>query len=315
MGLLDDAASVISARTSHSKRSSKSHRDRDQHRSSRHSTYLSPSSQHPKNRERSRSGVRDREREREHERERDRSRHRSSRSTVAGAAAGGGGGLSGFAASIFGGGGDDDDGLSYGEDYSGRDKEKKRRRKERERERERDRGGVDEDGTRSFFGGLPSASRSSFFSNFGLGGGRHSPSSSSHYKRSPRAGFVSRMLKKLRRLLRDLLYYAKRHPLKVFLLLGPLLTTGALTALLAKFGLRLPHVVERMLGMAAKAGSGDSVGLVGEAVKMVSGAGVGAGGAAPKFARASLERGRGGVRWERRSLERDFYGEWGGRGW
>ncbi|KAL2128309.1 hypothetical protein VTI74DRAFT_9373 [Chaetomium olivicolor] len=291
MGLLDDAASVISARTSHSKRS-KSHRD---HRSSRHSTYSSHS-----HKERSRSRSRDRARER------DRSRHRSSRSTV------GAGGLSGFAASIFGGGGgdDDDEGLSYGEDYE-RDRERKKRRKERDRDRGVDRErGFDDDGARSFFG-LPNPSRSSFFSNFGLGG-RHSPATgSSYYKRSPRAGFISRTLKKLRRLLRDLLYYAKRHPLKVVLLLAPLITTGAVTALLAKFGLRLPPFVERMLGVAAKAGSGDSVGLVGEAVKMVSGGG----GAGAKFAKASVERGRGeGMRWERRSLERDFgngYGGWG----
>ncbi|KAK4128966.1 hypothetical protein N657DRAFT_639496 [Parathielavia appendiculata] len=266
MGLLDDAASVISARTSHSKRS-KSHHSR------RHST-------HHKDRSRSRS--------------RDRSRHRHSRS-----AAGIGGGISGIAASIFG-GGDDEEHLNYHHDGD-HHRSSKRRSSYRDK---------DDDGTRSFFG-LPNPSRSSFFSGFG---GRHSPSGASYYKRSPRPGFVARMLKRLKRLLRDLLYYAKRHPVKVFMLvLMPLITGGALTALLARFGLRLPKYLERMLGLAAKAGTGDSIGLVGEAVKMVSGGG---GGAAARVARASVERGRdAGVQWERRSFERDYVGGGLGGGW
>jgi hypothetical protein len=84
------------------------------------------------------------------------------------------------------------------------------------------------------------------------------------------------------------------------LVLMPLITGGALTALLARFGLRLPKYLERMLGLAAKAGTGDSIGLVGEAVKMVSGGGVGMGmaGAGARMARASVERGRdAGVQW------------------
>ncbi|KAK4248182.1 hypothetical protein C7999DRAFT_31376 [Corynascus novoguineensis] len=268
MGILDDAASVISARTSHSKRSKS-------HRSSRHS-------HHHRSKSRSRS----------------RSRHRSSRSTV-----GGDGGVAntirGVAASIFGAGEDDDDDLDYG--YH-----------RHRRSHHHDRRGDDDDGARSFFS-LPNPSRSSFFSNFG----RPHGSSSSYYKRSPRPGFTARLLRKLKRLLRDLLYYAKRHPVRVFMLvLMPLVTGGALTALLARFGLRLPPFLERMLGVAARAAgagaAGDSLGLVGEAVRMVSGAaGAGAG-----SARASVERGRdGGLRWERRSLERDYdipYG--GGRG-
>jgi hypothetical protein len=86
------------------------------------------------------------------------------------------------------------------------------------------------------------------------------------------------------------------------LVLMPLITGGALTALLARVGLRLPPFLERMLGMAAKAGTGDSLGLVGEAVRMVSGAtgggSSGVGGMAAGMARASVERGRqGGVQW------------------
>ncbi|KAL1837254.1 hypothetical protein VTJ49DRAFT_4078 [Mycothermus thermophilus] len=247
MGLLDDAATVISARSSHSRRS-KSHR----------------SSRHRKSRSRSRS------------------RHRSSKSTV-GESKGGG-----WTSFFTGGGGgeDDDDALSYGDDgrsdYYYRDY--------RDRDRDRDRGyhgersrrsssSKDDDDIWSLFGLLPDLSRSSFLSNLIPGSTTsHRSSSSSYYKRSPRPKFLARLLKKLRRLLRDLQHHMKRHPLRVLaLVLMPLLTGGALTAILAKFGLRLPPAVERWLGIAAKSlgmtaggGAGAGLGLVGEAVKAVS---------------------------------------------
>lgn len=130
-------------------------------------------------------------------------------------------------------------------------------------------------------------------------------SSTSSYRRSPRPNFLTRAYKQLKRLLRDLVYYAKRHPVKVFtLVVLPLLTGGALTALLARFGLRLPPSIERMLGVGARAMSGGTAGLVGEAVRMASGMG-GEG-------KVSLERGHdGGLQWERRSWERDSHGGWG----
>jgi hypothetical protein len=79
------------------------------------------------------------------------------------------------------------------------------------------------------------------------------------------------------------------------LVLMPLITGGALTALLARFGLRLPPTIERMMGLASRAASGDGIGLVGEAMRMASGGG-----------NVSIERGRdGGMQWERRSVERD----------
>ncbi|KAH6978815.1 hypothetical protein EDB82DRAFT_526903 [Fusarium venenatum] len=125
--------------------------------------------------------------------------------------------------------------------------------------------------------GKHNASRASFF---GLGGGNSSRSSffgnnrSSYYKRSPRQGFVQKTYKQLKRLLRDLVHWAKRHPWKVFfMVIMPLVTGGALTALLARFGLRIPPAIERMLGVASKAATGDSSGLVGEAVRMASGFG------------------------------------------
>lgn len=94
---------------------------------------------------------------------------------------------------------------------------------------------------------------------------------SSYFKRSPRQGFLQKAYKQVKRLLRDIVHWAKRHPWKVFfLLIMPLVTGGALTALLARFGLRIPAAIERMLGIASRAASGDSSGLVGEAVRMAS---------------------------------------------
>ncbi|KAK6954026.1 hypothetical protein Daesc_003988 [Daldinia eschscholtzii] len=153
--------------------------------------------------------------------------------------------------------------------------------------------------SRSSFFGLGNGSTRSFFS---LGGGR----SNSYYKRQPRSSFIQRTVKKLRRLLRDLIYYAKRHPIKVFMLvIMPLITGGALTALLARFGLRLPPTIERMLGVAARAGSGDSAGLMSEAVRM-------AGGMGGKNESLSVHRVRDGdYQWERR---REYHTESRGRG-
>jgi len=95
--------------------------------------------------------------------------------------------------------------------------------------------------SQSFFGlgtSHHNSSRSSFF------GGR----SNSYYKRSSRKGYLNKLYQQLRRLLRDLLYYLKKNPVKVFfLVIMPLITGGALTALLSRFGVRLPPGVERMI--------------------------------------------------------------------
>lgn len=48
----------------------------------------------------------------------------------------------------------------------------------------------------------------------------------------------------------------------------PLISGGVLTALLARFGLKMPSYLERLLGVASKAAVGDAGGLVGEAVRM-----------------------------------------------
>ncbi|KAK5658854.1 hypothetical protein OQA88_1668 [Cercophora sp. LCS_1] len=265
MGLLDDAASVLSTRSSHSKKS-RSHRSKS-HRS------------------RSRSPSRERH-------------HHSS-------SAGPAGGLGGIAASIF--------GVESDSDKSHHRSSKKRHSSSRSFF------GTDDykkhSSSKASFFGLPNGSRSSFF-NFSGSAGKHSPS---YYKRSPRPNFVSRVIRRLKRLLRDLIYYAKRHPLKVFMLvIMPLITGGFLTALLAKFGLRLPASITKMMGVASKAATGDSIGLVGEAVRMASGAGIGtavAGGITK--ASTSIERGRdGNFQWERKSVAKDFIpGGSGGGGW
>lgn len=72
---------------------------------------------------------------------------------------------------------------------------------------------------------------------------------------------MNRIYHKLRRLFRDLVYYAKKHPMKVFILvIMPLITGGALTGLLAKFGIRLPAGLEKMFGVGGGHGGGYGVG-------------------------------------------------------
>lgn len=64
----------------------------------------------------------------------------------------------------------------------------------------------------------------------------------------PRKGYVNRMLHQIKRYLRRLYSYARRHPVKLLMMLLPLLTGGALAGILAKFGIRLPRGVEKMMG-------------------------------------------------------------------
>lgn len=76
---------------------------------------------------------------------------------------------------------------------------------------------------------------------------RHT-SSSSYYKRRPRDGYIARLLHKIKGMLRDLYEYARRHPGRVFLLVLPLVTGGALAGILKQFGIRLPPGLSRILG-------------------------------------------------------------------
>jgi len=67
------------------------------------------------------------------------------------------------------------------------------------------------------------------------------PSSSSYYKRRPRDGYIERLIYKLKHFLRELWYYLRRNPTKVFfLVIMPLISGGALAAFARQFGIRLP---------------------------------------------------------------------------
>jgi hypothetical protein len=56
------------------------------------------------------------------------------------------------------------------------------------------------------------------------------------------------MVSKIRLYLRQLMDYARRHPMKLLMMILPLLTGGALAGVLAKFGIRLPRGLENMMG-------------------------------------------------------------------
>ncbi|KAI9724401.1 MAG: hypothetical protein M1812_000469 [Candelaria pacifica] len=73
--------------------------------------------------------------------------------------------------------------------------------------------------------------------------------SSSYYKRRSRDGYITRMLHQLKRIFRDLMNYARRHPVKVFMLvIMPLITGGAAASLLKMFGIRLPGGLAGLMG-------------------------------------------------------------------
>ncbi|KAF6227273.1 hypothetical protein HO133_008716 [Letharia lupina] len=83
--------------------------------------------------------------------------------------------------------------------------------------------------------------------------------SSSHSSRArPRGGYVNRILSQIKRYLRHLYDYARDHPVKLIMLLLPLLTGGALAGVLAKFGIRLPAGLASMVpgGAGGKQGFG-----------------------------------------------------------
>ncbi|KAI9814092.1 MAG: hypothetical protein M1832_005980 [Thelocarpon impressellum] len=91
----------------------------------------------------------------------------------------------------------------------------------------------------------------------GYSSSRHRHSSTSSYGRRPRDGYIARVVHKLRRFLRDLLHYARRHPMKVLMMVVmPLITGGALTGILRTLGIRLPAGL--MGGMSRGRGFGGS---------------------------------------------------------
>jgi hypothetical protein len=65
--------------------------------------------------------------------------------------------------------------------------------------------------------------------------------SSSYYKRRPRDGYVNGLIHKFKHLLRELYYYLRKNPVKVFfLVIMPLISGGALAAVARQFGVKLP---------------------------------------------------------------------------
>ncbi|KAM0722030.1 hypothetical protein Q7P37_002956 [Cladosporium fusiforme] len=119
--------------------------------------------------------------------------------------------------------------------------------------RHRSRSGTRSTSGRSGHYSRPAASRSSsyhgngssrgFFSSTGSGG-------SSHYKRRPRDGYISYLVHRLQRLLRDLWQYFRKHPVKAFFaVIVPLISAGgAVGGLLKGMGFRIPPGISSVLG-------------------------------------------------------------------
>ncbi|KAK2812401.1 hypothetical protein FQN50_001402 [Emmonsiellopsis sp. PD_5] len=99
--------------------------------------------------------------------------------------------------------------------------------------------------------------RSTASSIFSLGS-----SSSSSRRAKPRSGFISRMVRRIRRLFRDIMHYAKKHPMKVFVMvIMPLITGGVLQKMLGVVGIRLPPSLGGLKGGQSKGGrSGGGIG-------------------------------------------------------
>ncbi|WPH03596.1 Hypothetical protein R9X50_00647800 [Acrodontium crateriforme] len=75
----------------------------------------------------------------------------------------------------------------------------------------------------------------------------------SYYRRRPRDNFISALMQKLQRMIKELWAYARRHPVKAFFaVVVPLLSAGgAVHGLLRQFGVRIPFVdgqAARMMG-------------------------------------------------------------------
>jgi len=106
----------------------------------------------------------------------------------------------------------------------------------------------------------PSSSRFSTSSRHSSDYGR---SGSSFYKRRPRDGFINRLLYKLKHLIRELWYYARRNPLKVFaFVIMPLISGGVLASFARQFGIQLPSF---LMGSAGGSATGLGGGYYGSA--------------------------------------------------
>ncbi|TKA72105.1 hypothetical protein B0A55_06515 [Friedmanniomyces simplex] len=127
-----------------------------------------------------------------------------------------------------------------------------------------------------------SSSRSIF------GGGGSSGGGSSYYKRRPRDGYIAYLVHKLQRMVKELWYYARRHPVKAFFaVVVPLLSAGgAIGGLMRGLNIRLPG------GLGAGSGGGGMLGGFGGMGGMGSRGGRGGGGV--YYGSAGYEGGSGG---------------------
>ncbi|EQL38791.1 hypothetical protein BDFG_00322 [Blastomyces dermatitidis ATCC 26199] len=102
-------------------------------------------------------------------------------------------------------------------------------------------------------GGHANRSTASAASIFSVG----SAASSSSRRAKPRSGFIARTVRKIRRLFRHILRYARSHPLKVFfMVVMPLITGGVLQKLLSVVGVRLPPLLGGGHGAGFRGGNG-----------------------------------------------------------
>jgi hypothetical protein len=86
-------------------------------------------------------------------------------------------------------------------------------------------------------------------------------SSSSSRRARPRSGFIQRLIQSIKRLFRDIYHYARRNPVKVFLLvIVPLVTSGILAKLLGVVGIRLPRSLSGSPPRGTYGGSGPGLG-------------------------------------------------------
>lgn len=106
---------------------------------------------------------------------------------------------------------------------------------------------------------------------------------SSYYKRRPRDGYVESLIRKFRHLMRELWYYLRRNPVKIFFfVVMPLISGGALAAFARQFGVRLPeflsgknaaHMSESFGGYYGSKGYGEEEGGIGGGIGGLLGGG------------------------------------------
>lgn len=134
--------------------------------------------------------------------------------------------------------------------------------------RQRSRSNTRSTSGRSGYYARPSNSRSSSYFGGAAGNGNHSSSrgffsstgsgGSSHYKRRPRDGYISYLVHRLQRLIRELWQYFRKHPVKAFFaVIVPLISAGgAVGGLMKGLGFRIPPGLSSVFGGNTNRGGG-----------------------------------------------------------